>query len=1240
MRSFRFMFKYPDLPISRHRETILEAVQSHQVVIVVGETGSGKTTQLPKIACEAAEKTAKPGKRLHGRVGCTQPRRIAAASVARRVAEECGSELGRLVGYQVRFEEKASEETRIKFMTDGILLAETQGDPELRQYHTLIIDEAHERSLNIDFLLGYLKLLLQRRKDLKLIISSATMDAAGFADFFDDAPIIHVEGRTYPVEMHYMPPRGDEELTFHVARALDWLSDLDQKGDVLIFLPGEREIREVAEVLEGRHYRGSMILPLFARLGLAEQQRVFTPHKSLRRVVLATNVAETSLTIPGIIYVIDPGLARISRYSAQRQVQRLQIEEISQASARQRAGRCGRVTDGVCIRLYDEENFEKRTPFTDPEIRRSSLASVLLRMKALGLPEMSDFPLPDPPSAKLVTEGYRTLRELSALDRKKDLTPLGYKLAKLPVDPRLGRMILESRQENCLAEALVLVAGLSIMDPRERPSEVAEKADAAHRRWKDEESDFVAMLNLWRDVIRFKDGNQWRRNQLRKYCGESFLNFRRVLEWSNLRDDLHRLVKDALGWKVPSLAEKPEDRPSYAALHRMILSGVPRQFGLWNPEDKIYRGANGQSFAVFPGSGVFSRKKRPEWIMGVELVETTRLWMRRCASLEPLWVEQVAPHLCESRYANAKWDKNQGAVYATERVVCGGLTVVDERRIHYGRLFPEKAREVFIREGLMEGELNSRPGFLQHLVKIRDEVKAREIKIRKPEQLWCEDAVYEFFDKRLPEKCYTAKFFNKWRTEQEEKDKKALYIKPSEAVYSLWNDYEHLSFPDTLKVEGEEYDVYYEYDPGEPHDGVALGVHVDQLANVPEWLPDWGVPGNLAERVECLFRGLPRELRAALQPVADKAVQFAELWMDREPSGALSAALVDFVRRETGLPCFVDQVDVASLPGEWKTKIWVGDDKGRELGFGLNLQELRDKLAPLMKKRFERKASSHWSATGMTKWTCDELPETLNVGGSVGYPSLEDEGATVGLKVFHEEGQARYSHRLGCVRFAMLAQREQINHLRKRFPMSLSGKMSLTVLGREPARNLEDLISLCVEGGLGKTLPRSAKAYAEAELHMRQNLFTCAQFICDGWENIVKMETEVQHAVKQHSANRFGVAVAADLQSQMEWMFRPGFLRRSGYYRYPDILRYSSGLMTRLKRIPQQPLGKELERIEKLHVFWDPWIKEFQANPESFALEDFGFLLEEYRLSLFSPGVPVKGKISEKRLQDAWEAIH
>lgn len=1235
------MFEYPDIPISRHREAILDAILSHRVVIVVGETGSGKTTQLPKIACEAAERRGRERrKRVRGRVGCTQPRRIAAASVARRVAEECKCELGGLVGYQVRFEEKVTRETQIKFMTDGILLAETQGDPDLKQYHTLIIDEAHERSLNIDFLMGYLKLLLERRPDLQLIISSATMDAAGFSEFFGEAPIIHVEGRTFPVEMYHLPPREDEELSQHVARSVDWLSDLDGKGDVLVFLPGEREIREAADVLEGRNYRNTMILPLFARMGLGDQQRVFTPHKTKRRVVLATNVAETSLTIPGIIYVVDSGLARVSRYSAARQVQRLQVEDISQASARQRAGRCGRVTEGVCVRMYEEEGFEKRPAFTDPEIKRSSLAAVLLRMKALGLPEMADFPLPDRPSQKLVTEGYRMLRELSALDRKKQLTSLGYKLAKLPLDPGLGRMILEGRKENCLAEALVIASGLSIMDPRERPAEAADKADNAHRRWKDEESDFVSMLNLWRDLQRFRERRQWKRNQLRKYCGEAFLNFRRVIEWANLRDDLESLIRDSLGWKVLRLAEKPEDRPAYASLHKMILSGAPRQFGFWNPEEKVYRGANGQSFAVFPGSGVFGRKKRPEWIMGVELVETTRLWMRRCARLEPEWVEQVAPHLCEAKHANAKWDEKQGAVYATERVVCGGLVIVDGRKVHFGRLYPEKAREVFIREGIMGGGFPSKPGFIHHLEKIRDEVQADEAKLRKPEQLWCEEAVYEFFDKKLPGDCYTAKFFHKWRGKMEAEKKRFLYLKKEDAVYSIWHDYKHLKFPDALKFGNEELTVYYEFAPGDEDDGVTIGVHIDQLHAVPVWLPDWGVPGNRADRAEFLFRSLPKDLRVALQPVTDRARAFAELWEDVEPDAPLAHRLAEFVRLETGLPCYPDQFDLEKLPPEWKTKVWVYNHKNKELAFGTDFAGIVERLAPQVKKRFEQKASKSRSATGMTSWECEDLPEEEAIGGLTGFPALVDEGETVGMKVYHSRVEAVASHRAGCVRLAFLRHKDQINHLRKRMPLSLSGKMSLAVLGKVPATNLEDMFSICVEGGLGKTLPRDAGAFADAEMHLRQNLFTCAKFVCDSWEKIVHVEAEVKRAIAQYSGSKYEEGVAADLRRQMDWIFRPRFLWRTGYYRLPDLVRHCEGILTRLKRIPQQALGKELERIDKLNVFQVPWLKALSESPDNLALEEFGFLLDEYRISLFSPGVPVKGKISEKRLQEAWEEIN
>ncbi len=761
-------FKYPDLPISRHRREIMEAMRRHQVVIVVGETGSGKTTQLPKMALEVA------GTR-RGRLGCTQPRRLAAVAVARRVAEEVGSELGAYVGYQVRFDDRTSRDTRLKLMTDGILLAETQNDPDLRQYHTIVLDEAHERSLNIDFLLGYMKLLLARRRDLKLIISSATMDAAAFAEFFEGAPIIHAEGRSFPVEMHYMPARNeDEELDLHVRRAVEWLSSYDAKGDVLIFLPGEREIRDCAERLLGLNLPATDILPLYARMGLGEQQRIFQPQGGRRRIVLATNVAETSLTIPGIVYVIDSGLARISRYLPGRQIQRLQIERISQASARQRAGRCGRVCEGVCVRLYSEDDFDSRTPFTDPEIRRSALAGVILRMADLHLPPLSEFPLPDPPSPRLINEGYHCLRELGALDRSKVLTELGSQLAKLPLDPRLGRMLLAAKQQHTLPEMLVIVAALSMMDPRERPAEQAALADQMQAQWRNEESDYLSLLSLWRSTLEHKEGKRgFKRNQLRKWCQKHFISFLRVIEWHNLATELAQTLHQYLKWRCPALPPEAE-QASPEMIHKSILAGAPLQIGFWRPEDKIFRGTGGREFAIFPGSGLFKRKKKPEWVMGSELVETTRLWMRRCAVLDPAWVEQVAPQLCSQFAYEPHWDKASGQVYAKLRVSCGGLTLTDGRRVSYARINPAAAREILIRDAILGEQLRDAAPFRTHLAAMREEVREIEFKLRRRDLLWCAEGVFAFFDQKLPKNICSEKALRQWRDKHEKSNPNLL----------------------------------------------------------------------------------------------------------------------------------------------------------------------------------------------------------------------------------------------------------------------------------------------------------------------------------------------------------------------------------------------------------------------------------------------------------------------------------
>ncbi|MEG3023501.1 MAG: ATP-dependent RNA helicase HrpA [Akkermansia sp.] len=1223
---------YPDLPVSRRRDEIMEAMQNHRVLVVVGETGSGKTTQLPKMAMELSWESK-------GRVGCTQPRRIAAASVSRRVAEELKCELGSLVGYQVRFDDKIGDETRLKFMTDGILLAEIQTDPELRQYHTIILDEAHERSLNIDFLLGYLKILLQRRKDLRVVISSATLDAGGFARFFDDAPVINVEGRTFPVDVWYSPPAyEDEELPEQVCRAVEQLTSYDDHGDVLVFLPGEREIRDVTEKLEGRAWSHTLILPLFARLGLSEQQRIFHPSGGSRRIILATNVAETSLTIPGIVYVIDSGVARMSRYSAARQIQRLQIEPISQASARQRAGRCGRVCEGVCIRLYDEEDWKERPAFTDPEIRRSALAGVLLRMKSLGLPEMGDFDLPDPPALKMVTEGYRTLKEIGALDKRKELTSIGRQLARLPIDPRLGRMILEAKHEQALPEILVIVAGLSVMDPRERPSDVAGKADAAHAQWKNEESDFMSMLAMWREVQVFRDGKKWRRNQLRKWCVPRFLNMMRLIEWSNLHEDLCRFVRETLRCKVSALAGEVKDMAQFAMIHRSILAGVPKQFGFWNPEQREYRAAGGRGFGVFPGSGLFKRKKRLEWVMGVELVETTRLWMRRGAMLDPVWVEQVAPHLCEVHHSNAHWDKAQGAVYATERVVCGGLRIVDGRRVHYGRIDPVKAREIMIRDGLLADGFKEKPEFLKHLESLKEEVQLMEVKLRKPGQLWCEDGAFEFCDDKIPANICTAKAFLDWYRELGDKQD-SLRIRLEDVTYSGWDEERVREFPDDLSCQGVEYSVYYHYGPGDVDDGVTLGVHIDQLSDLPDWIQEWGVPGDLERRAEVLLRTLPKDLRVFLQPISQKATAFAELRKGLDPDAPLSLRLAEFVESETGRPCYPRFFEFERLPAELQTKVWICDDDGQELAMGIDIAHLRKHLKHHVSGRFEQAAQELLSHSGMTSWDCGDLPLEVDVEGRPGFPALIDEGQSVGLKVYQGIKAAQRSHRAGCVRLARLKITDQVNHLRKKFPLNLEGRLAVSVLGASPEHNLENLLCVSIEGALGVPLPRSQTDFATALTKARQNLFDVAVRVAACWELLASMDHEIRDFVEEKGRERFFNLIAEDVQRQRAWLFRSNFLWEAGWARVPDLERYARGVQERFRRINCQPMERELERVEKFNRRFLPWHTQYASHQHDEEWTDFGYLLEEYRLSLFAPQIPIRGKVSDKRLEETWQDL-
>ncbi|QQL44444.1 ATP-dependent RNA helicase HrpA [Sulfuriroseicoccus oceanibius] len=1232
---------YPDLPVSLRRADIMAAMRDHQVVVVVGDTGSGKTTQLPKMALEVAAELG-----LNGVVGCTQPRRIAATGVASRVADELGAEVGGLVGCQVRFSDQTSKDTRVKFMTDGILLAETRGDRNLNQYSVLIIDEAHERSLNIDFLLGYIKQLLARRKDLRVVISSATLDAGGFAEFFGDAkreiaaPIIQVEGRTFPVDVHYLPPNRDSEpLAQHVGRAVTWINDVDKVGDILIFLPGEREIREAADLIAGWNLPRTDVLPLFARMGMNEQRMIFTPPKGRRRIVLATNVAETSLTIPRIVYVVDSGVARISRFRPGKGVQQLQVEPISQASARQRMGRCGRIMEGICVRLFDEEDFLGRPEFTDPEIRRSSLAGVILQMKSLRLGDIREYPFIDPPSPKAINDGRRTLCDIGALDKKTDeLTEIGRKLARIPADPQLSRMLLAAERYGALPEVAVIVAGLTIMDPRERPREKKEAADKAHAQWNDERSDFLSLVHLWRDLMQFRDGRRWKMNQLRKFCGKYFLNFRRVMEWANLHHELLAVCRQAFKWHVGAVDPSREGGAGYDAVHKAMLTGVPRQIGWWDKGERAYRGAGGKLFAIFPGSGLFNTNKRHEWILGFDLVETSRLWARQCASLDPAWIEEVAPHLCRSQYYAAAWDVGQGAVYAKERVVSGGLIVVDERPVHFGRIDPAKAREIFICDGILGGGLKSRPDFLQHLDAMKDEVAALEHKLRRPGQLWSDDYVLQFFENVIPEGMCTAKAFHRWRKGLPKEDRKCLFVTLEDCVFGGVSEDEASWFPDEISCGDTSYAVYYRCEPGADDDGVTLGVHIDQLSGFPDWLPGWGVDGALAERVEILVRSLPKADRIACQPIADSVDAFVAQWLGYEKTGAIESALAAFLCERTGRLIHSSAFDFKRIPHELVTKIWVCDDEGNELAMGSDVGAIREQLADLLADRFDEQANSGWEVSGMKEWECDALPAAIAVGSGQAYPALVDEGKFVGVRVFATAGEAGASHRAGCVRLASFAHPDQVAWVRKKFPFSMNGKLMLPVMGSAPKTNQDDLMDVTIEHALGTPLPRDAEAFAAAAEKMRAGLYASAEMTSKWVDGVAEHYQVVANFIQKHRGDRHLGEVADDMAEQFEWLMRPRFIQRAGaqwFARYPA---YFAAMAERIDRLQSQPIMKDLQKMDQLYPHHERWFAKVMEDVASPVWDEIGWQLQEWRVSLFSSKVTAMGKVSSKRISKALDA--
>src|SRR5665647_1527204 len=1076
----------PELPVSTRKDEIAAAITRHQVVIVCGETGSGKTTQLPKICLQL-------GRGVAGLIGHTQPRRIAARSVASRIAQELKSPLGEAVGYKVRFNDKLSESSYIKLMTDGILLAETQGDRFLNAYDTIIIDEAHERSLNIDFLLGYLKQLLPKRPDLKVIVTSATIDAARFSEHFNGAPVIEVSGRTYPVEIRYRPLQETEEdereekIEEAILDAVDDLSRLGG-GDILVFLPGEREIRDTAEHLRKHHPKGAEILPLFARLSIEDQQKIFRGSNG-RRIVLATNVAETSLTVPGIKYVIDAGLARVNRYSLRAKVEQLQIEKISQAAARQRAGRCGRMSNGICVRLYSEEDFNARSEYTDPEILRSSLASVILRMAALRLGDVAEFPFIEAPSSRLINDGYQLLQELGAVDAKRELTEVGNQLARLPLDPRVGRMILAAKKENCLAEILIIGSALAIQDPRERPMDKREAADQAHAKFADERSDFMCYLKLWTfygEALKHKKSNR----ELLNNCHSNFLSFLRLKEWRELHGQIASIVGEMD-------FHSNTQEATYEQIHRSLLAGLLGNIGFKDGEAESYLGARGIRFHIAPGSAL--KKARPKWVIAAELMETAKLYARCVAKIEPDWIEPIANEggtrsLTESHYSDPRWDRKPAQVVAWERVSLYGLTIVAKRRVHYGPINPTEAREIFIREALANMEFDTRAPFFAANRKLIAEIEELEHKARRQDVLVDEHVLFAFYDARVPQGIVNGAGFEKWYETAEKDNPRLLYLARENLMRHGAAGVTEAQFPETFDLDGVMLSLKYRFEPGHPLDGVTVTVPLALLNQLDPTKAEWLVPGMLREKITYLVKALPKAFRRVCVPVPDFVTAFLE--QAAVGQGQVQPALAAYIQQRSGLKLSVqDWQD--DIPAHLLMNFRVVDDAGRELAMGRNWNALKQQLGQAAQLTF-RNASPDIEKSGLKQWDFGDLPTTLSFGSQdvnqqrrqlTGYPALEDNNDSVSVKLFDTEAAAVTAHRAGVRRLMRFELKEQMKQLDKGLPGFTQYAMLLrNILNADDLK--EDLLTTIADRAFigDDPLPRTNDEFMKLKARARTRL--------------------------------------------------------------------------------------------------------------------------------------------------------
>jgi ATP-dependent helicase HrpA len=1218
---------YPeDLPISANRDAIRKAIEEHPVVIVCGETGSGKTTQLPKICLEA-------GRGIAGAIGHTQPRRIAARAVATRIAEELQTSLGQLVGYKLRFQDRSSPQGLIKVMTDGILLAETQGDRFLEHYDTLIIDEAHERSLNIDFLLGYLKWLLPRRPDLKIVITSATIDPERFAKHFDDAPIINVSGRSYPVEVRYRAVELDEDDETAVDEQDAILGAVDelwreQPGDILVFLSGEREIRETAESLRKHHPEHCEILPLYSRLGQDEQQRVFKP-SGRRRIVLATNVAETSLTVPGIRAVIDTGVARISRYSHRSRLQRLPIEKVSQASANQRAGRCGRVGPGVAIRLYSEADFLSRPEFTEPEIQRTNLAAVILQMHALKLGDIEAFPFVEPPDGRYVRDGARTLRELGALTEEGELTETGRHLSKLPLDPRLGRILLAGAQEHCLEEIAIIASALSVPDPRDRPADKQTQADQKHAPLRDEASDFLSLLKLWRAWNEQRE--QLSRARLRAWCKENFLSYLRLIEWHDVHGQVMEVVKGELALK---LNPKPAE---YSSIHRALRAGLLSQVAQ-RKEQGEYLGANGTRLAIHPGSGQF--KARPAWIVSAEQVQTTKVYARTVARIDPKWVEDVGAHLVKRQHYEPHWERRAARAAIYERTTLFGLTLTTGRSVPYEHVDPKAAREMFIRHALVLMEYDSRAPFFAHNLRLLEETEYLQQKGRRVDLLGDEQQLYEFFDARVPAGISTGAAFESWRRKAEAREPKLLWltgkdIGPGDAQLDA------ARLPDHLTAGPLVVQLRYRFEPGHEDDGVSALIPLHVLNQLPDEPFEWLVPGLLDEKVTALVRSLPKNLRVHFVPVPE-AVGRALPLIERG-QGSLHAQLAAALLKTAGVEVPRDAFREDLLPPHLRMNFLLLDDADKVIARSRSLAELRGRHAGASQQEYARQSQL---TSGARSWEFGELPERQDEQGGrrqVGYPALVDEGTSVGVRAFATPPEAHMSHERGVTRLVRLVMARDLKPLRRDLAVNVQGEMVYKSLAAHPLLNpelvpgrdlREDLLDRVVMTVFVEGQPeiRNAPAF-DARIAMRRGgIGLPAQELSRSVQGTLERFARLQSMLAKAPP-----AAAADIRAQLVWLMPAGFLLTTPWERLAEFPRYLQAVEQRLEKVNLNPRrdAQLAAEIAPLETRYRERVKaERGLRPPG--QDEFRWLLEEFRVSLFAQQLGTRARVSARRLDDAW----